>query len=293
MKCEVRYMAILKIISHSKSNKAKKQLLEYVLNPKKTNADLCYVCGDYQKDTITPQAVYEDFRRVRRMFGKDKNYNLRAYTHATISFPDTSIPPEYILEFTKEFVERVYPNHQVLIATHTDTNHYHAHLCIECVDFLSGKMLHDSKHDLERAKELCNEMCKERNLHVAEKGVHYDGSKIDDGYIISWNKNKYHLLTKQTSKSYMVGLTYAITECAKTSKSRQEFCEMLEHEYGWTASWEDSRKHITFSDSHNHRVRNTNIQKTFGIDISKESLQNTLDRNKVKSQKHIRKGRAR
>lgn len=286
-------MAILKIISHSKSNKAKKQLLEYVLNPQKTNTNLCYVSGDYQKDTITPQAVYEDFRRVRRLFGKDKNYNLRAYTHATISFPDTSLPPEDVLGFAKEFVERIYPNHQVLIATHTDTKHTHAHFVIESVSYTDGKLIHTSKRDLEQAKNLCNEMCKERNLHVAEKGVHADGSKIDEGYIISWNKNKYHLLTKQTSKSYMVALTYAITQCAKKSKSREEFCEMLAHEYGWSACWEDSRKHITFSDCHNHKVRNTNILKTFGIDISKESLQNVLDANKVKSARIRRKGRAR
>ena len=146
---------------------------------------------------------------------------------------------------------------------------------------------------MEQAKNLCNEMCKERNLHVAEKGVHANGSKIDEGYIISWNKNKYHLLTKQTSKSYMVGLTYAITQCAKKSKSREEFCEMLAHEYGWSACWEDSRKHITFSDSHNHKVRNINILKTFGIDISKDSLQKALDENKVKSERTRRKGRAR
>lgn len=286
-------MAILKIISHGKSNKAKRQLLEYVLNPQKTDTNLCYVSGDYQKDTITPQAVYEDFRRVRRLFGKDKNYNLRAYTHATISFPDTSLPPEDVLGFAKEFIEKVYPNHQVLIATHTDTKHTHAHFVIESVSYTNGKMLHTSKHDLEHAKELCNEMCIERNLHVAEKGVHADGSKIDEGYIISWNKNKYHLLTKQTSKSYMVGLTYAITQCAKKSKTRQEFSEMLEHEYGWCTCWEDSRKHITFSDSHNHKVRNINILKTFGIDISKDSLQKALDENKVKSERTRRKGRAR
>ena len=286
-------MAILKIISHGKSNKAKTQLLEYVLNPQTTNMELCYVSGDYQKDAITPHAVYEDFRRVRRLFGKDKNYNLRTYTHETISFPDTSLPPEDVLAFAKEFVERTYSNHQVLIATHTDTKHTHAHLVIESVSYTDGKLIHTSKRDLEQAKSLCNEMCKERNLHVAKKGVHADGSIIDEGYIISWNKNKYHLLTKQTSKSYMVGLTYAITPSAKKSKSREEFCEMLAHEYGWSACWEDSRKHITFSDSHNHKVRNTNIFKTFGIDVSKDTLIECFQKNKSKIERAKRKGRSR
>ena len=87
-------MAILKIISHGKTNKSKMQLLKYVLNPQKTKEEFCYVTGDYQLNNITPQNVYQEFQRVRTLFEKNKIANCRTYTHGTIAFAKGEIKPE-------------------------------------------------------------------------------------------------------------------------------------------------------------------------------------------------------
>ena len=270
-------MAILKIISHGKTNKSKIQLLKYVLNPKKTKEEFCYVTGDYQLNNITPQNVYQEFQRVRTLFEKNKIANCRTYTHGTIAFAKGEIKPEEVRDFAIEFVEKVYPNHQALIATHMDSEHGHAHFVLEPVSFVDGKMLHTSKIDLEKAKIICNEMCLERSLHVPEKGKHYDGSDYKSGEVTAWKKNKHHMLAQSSKKAYLNDLACAVKVCMKVARSEKEFSGLMQNEYGWTVVLKDSRKNVTFVDAEGHRVRDTNLKKTFNIEISKEILRDKFE----------------
>lgn len=44
-------------------------------------------------------------------------------------------------------------------------------------------------------------------------------------------------------------------------------------ESGWEVNWKDSRKNITFIDADGNKVRDTNLSKTFNVDISKGALE--------------------
>ena len=171
-----------------------------------------------------------------------------------------------------ELMEQIYPGHQVLVVSHTDTAHPHAHFVVETVSCDNGTMLHTSKHDLERAKKICERMCQERGLSVAQKGHHADGTPFDDGEFTAWEKNKYHQMVKDPKKSYLVTLALAIQDCADAARDQEEFCSLMENEYGWTVIWRDSKKNIVFADDEGHRVRDSNLNKTFNIDVSKEGL---------------------
>ncbi len=46
-------------------------------------------------------------------------------------------------------------------------------------------------------KQFTNQMCRERELTVAEKGKHFDGSRIEKGEVIAWSKDKYNLFRQQ------------------------------------------------------------------------------------------------
>ena len=271
-------MAILKIISHGKTNAGKRRVLQYVLDPKKTNPELCAVSGDYQAEEITPQSVYKSYTRTRALFNK-VSLGGRSYTHGTIAFAPGEISSEDAAEFAEEFVTKVYPNNQVLTAVHTDADHIHAHFVIEPVSFCDGRMLHTSKHDLDRAKKVCNDMCRARGLSVAQKGRHANGVAFDEGEVTTWSKNKYHQMAENPEQSYLVDLATAVQDCVAVAQSQEEFCELMEHEYGWTATWKDSKKNITFTNSEGKRVRDSNLSKTFNIKISKEDLQYEFARN--------------
>lgn len=271
-------MAILKIISHGKTNAGKRRVLQYVLDPKKTTPELCAVSGDFQAEEITPQTVYKSYALTRALFNK-VSLGGRTYTHGTIAFAPGEISPEDAAQFAEEFVSKVYPNNQVLTAVHTDADHIHAHFIIEPVSFCDGRMLHTSKHDLDRAKKVCNDMCRARGLSVAQEGRHADGAVFEEGEVTTWSKSKYHQMAQKPGESYLVDLTAAVQDCAAVAQSQKEFCSLLEHEYGWTVMWKDSKKNITFTNSEGKRVRDSNISKTFNIKISKEALQYEFARN--------------
>lgn len=271
-------MAILKIISHGKTNAGKRRVLQYVLDPKKTNPELCAVSGDFQSEEITPQTVYKSYALTRALFNK-VSLGGRTYTHGTIAFAPGEISPEDAAEFAEEFVTKVYPSNQVLTAVHTDAEHIHAHFVIEPVSFVDGKMLHTSKRDLDRAKQVCNEMCRERGFSMAQKGRHADGVDFEEGEVTTWSKNKYHQMAQNPGQSYLIDLAAAVRDCTAVAESQEEFCSLMEHEYGWTVIWKEAKKNITFVNSENKRVRDSNLNKTFNMEISKEALQYEFARN--------------
>lgn len=270
-------MAILKIIAHGRRREAKRKVIQYVLDPKKTQEDLSYVTGDFQAEQITPKTVFQEFQRVRKMFGKDKSGS-RTYLHGTVSFAPGELPADQVKDFAVDLVEQIYPGHQVLVVAHTDTAHTHAHFVVETVSCDNGIMLHTSKHDLERAKKICEKMCRDRGLTVAQKGYHADGTPFEDGEFTAWEKNKYHQLVSDPKKSYLVNLALAVEDCADAAQDQEEFCSLMENEYGWTVTWNENKKNIVFTDSKNHRVRDSNLSKTFNIDVSKEGLTREFER---------------
>ena len=146
-------VAILKIIAHGHRREAKRKVIQYVLDNKKTQEDLCYVTGDFQEERITPRTVFNEFQRVRQLFQKDKKGS-RTYLHGTVSFAPGELLPDQVKEFAVELMEQIYPGHQVLVVSHTDTAHPHAHFVVETVSCDNGTMLHTSKYDLERAKKI-------------------------------------------------------------------------------------------------------------------------------------------
>ena len=50
-------------------------------------------------------------------------------------------------------------------------------------------------------------------------------------------------------------------------------------EKGWTVQWEDNRKHIVFQNGNGDKVRDTNLEKTFSMKVSKEALIDEFERN--------------
>jgi len=138
-------MAILKVIAHGVRREAKRKVLQYVLDPQKTQEELCCVTGDFGAEQITPKTVFQEFQRTRKLFGKDKKGS-RTYLHGTVSFAPGELPPEQVTEFAAELVEQIYPGHQVLVTAHTDTAHPHAHFVVETVSYDNGTMLHEENN---------------------------------------------------------------------------------------------------------------------------------------------------
>ena len=270
-------MAINKTINkRTNSHGAMRNCIEYVLRPDKTSELLTYVTGPYRHDEINYDLVYRTFLEEKKMWDKDTG---RMYAHNIISWhKDEQITPDQALEFGKEFAEKWFSGFQTLVAVHKDKEHIHCHLVTNSVSYEDGRKLHNTKKDLERMKQLTNQMCRERGLTVAEKGKHFDGSQIEKGEVIAWSKDKYNLFRQQVKDSFVADCAMAVLKALENCISKEKFIEKMK-QFGWNVNWTDKRKHITFQNQDGKKVRDSNLSKTFHLDISKEDLENEFDRN--------------
>ena len=270
-------MAINKTINkRTNTHGAMRNCIEYVLRQDKTGEVLTYVTGPYCHDEINYDLVYRTFLEEKKMWDKDSG---RMYAHNIISWhKDEQITPEQALEFGKEFAENWFSGFQTLVAVHKDKDHIHCHLVTNSVSYEDGRKLHNTKKDLERMKQLTNQMCRERGLTVAEKGKHFDESQIEKGEVIAWSKDKYNLFRQQVKDSFVADCAMAVLKALENCISKEKFIEKMK-QFGWNVNWTEKRKHITFQNQDGKKVRDSNLSKTFHLDISKEDLENEFDRN--------------
>ena len=270
-------MAVNKTINkRTNTHGAMRNCIEYVLRQDKTSELLTYVTGPYRHDEIDYDLVYRTFLEEKKMWNKDTG---RMYAHNIISWhKDEQITPEQAFEFGKEFAENWFSGFQTLVAVHKDKDHIHCHLVTNSVSYEDGRKLHNTRKDLERMKQLTNQMCRERGLTVAEKGKHFDGSQIEKGEVIAWSKDKYNLFCQQVKDSFVADCAMAVLKALENCISKEKFIEKMK-QFGWNVNWTEKRKHITFQNQDGKKVRDSNLSKTFHLDISKEDLENEFDRN--------------
>ena len=270
-------MAVNKTINkRTNTHGAMRNCIEYVLRQDKTSELLTYVTGPYCQDEINYDLVYRTFLEEKKIWDKDTG---RMYAHNIISWhKDEQITLEQAFEFGKEFAEKWFSGFQTLVAVHKDKDHIHCHLVTNSVSYEDGRKLHNTRKDLERMKQLTNQMCRERGLTVAEKGKHFDGSQIEKGEVVAWSKEKYNLFRHQVKDSFVADCAMAVLKALENCISKEKFIEKMK-QFGWNVNWTEKRKHITFQNQDGKKVRDSNLSKTFHLNISKEDLENEFNGN--------------
>lgn len=277
-------MAVNKMVNSStKSHRALKNCLNYVLKEQKVEDNLVAITGPFMKEKITADNIYQSFIDEKVLWGKDEK---RMYYHSIISFhPEEKITPQEALEFGLEFANKWFDGFQTLVTVHQDRDHTHIHFISNSVSFLDGKKYKMSKKDLQRMKDLTNEMCLERGLSIAKKGKHFDGTNIEEGEIISWKKDKYYLLQNKAKDSILFECYVAVLVALEKSCTREDFINNMS-QLGYGVNWKDTRKNIVFINENGKRIRNSKISTTFNVDLSKGGILNELEKNKGKQQKY-------
>ena len=136
-------------------------VFEYVENPLKTHDNILvssYMCST--ENTLS------DFESVRQ-FAMKKGNNVAHHIYQSFS-PEDNVTPEMALMIGKELMKRMYPNHQYVIATHTDREHIHNHIIVNAVDFVRYKKINSNKESLNVLRTISNDICIENNLSVIE-----------------------------------------------------------------------------------------------------------------------------
>lgn len=263
-------MAINKVVNRAtKAHGAMRNAIEYVLRDHKVRDGYVDITGPYNASTVNYDDIYRIWLDEKKLWNKDSG---RMYAHNIISFhKDEQITPEQVLEIGRKFADQFFPEHQCLIGVHQDRDHLHCHILTNSVSYIDGRKLHQNKRDLEKQKEFTNHLCTEYGLSVAEKGKHFDGSKIEYGNITAWSKDKYNLAINLSKDSFIANCALAVMEVLQTAETKEDFISGMQ-EHGWSVTWTEKKKHITFQNENGDKVRDSNLSKTFNMDISKESL---------------------
>ena len=250
-------------------------VMEYVLKESKIGSGLVMVTGPFDSSVINYDTVYQSFLTEKRIWSKDSG---RMYAHNIISWhKDEEISLEEALDFGIEFALNWFDGFQTLIAVHQDRDHVHVHLVTNTVSYEDGRKLHNTRKDLERMKQLTNEMCMERGLSVASKGKNFYGEDLEEGHVRAWSKDKYHLLANESKDSYLLECGLAVLDSMEQCEGKEQFISNMKKR-GWKVIWKDSRKNITFENEDGKKVRDKNLSKTFNLNITKEGLLNEFER---------------
>ncbi len=108
------------------------------------------------------------FKQTRALYGKENG--IQAHT-VIQSFKPNEVTPEQCNQLGLELAEKIAPNHQVAVYTHTDKDHYHNHIVINSVDLETGKKYQSNKKQRELVKQENDNVCREHGLSVTERGT--------------------------------------------------------------------------------------------------------------------------
>ncbi|WP_427707103.1 relaxase/mobilization nuclease domain-containing protein (plasmid) [Staphylococcus sp. Mo2-6] len=109
--------------------------------------------------------VKSAFKASREVYGKtDGNQG-----HVIIqSFKPGEVTPEQCNALGLELAEKMAPDHQVAIYTHSDTDHIHNHIVINAVNLETGKKFNNDKQALRDLRKANDEVCLNHGLSIPE-----------------------------------------------------------------------------------------------------------------------------
>ena len=106
------------------------------------------------------------FKQTRALYGKENG--IQAHT-VIQSFKPGEVTPEQCNQLGLELAEKIAPNHQVAIYTHTDKEHVHNHIVINSIDLETGRKYQSNKQQRDLVKQANDDICREHVLSVPER----------------------------------------------------------------------------------------------------------------------------
>lgn len=108
------------------------------------------------------------FKQTRALYGKENGVQ----AHTVIqSFKPGEVTPGQCNQLGLELAEKIAPNHQVTIYTHTDKEHVHNHIVINSIDLETGRKYQSNKQQRDFIKQTNDDISREHGLSVPERNT--------------------------------------------------------------------------------------------------------------------------
>ena len=219
-------------------------VLKYVQQEEKTRAGgLRFITGH----NCVPQSAYTEMMTTKRRFKKTDG---RQFYHFVQSFAEAdNLTPQEANAIGLELAQHEFPDFEVMVATHVDTNHIHNHLVVNSVSCETGRKLHQSTNDLLKHRQANDEICADHGLSVLEQPEKRSKKK-------RMKPGEYQADLR--SDSWKLDLIHAINEALEYAIDRESFIENMEQE-GYEVTWTDTRKYITFICPNGRKCRDSSL----------------------------------
>ncbi|ESK78117.1 relaxase/mobilization nuclease domain-containing protein, partial [Lactococcus lactis] len=249
------------------SSKDLNQLIDYVMNPEKTN-DFEYVSG---QNILDIHSTCDEMLATRTMANALKNKprknEIYGYHFVQSFSPDDHLTPEQVHEIgLKTMKEYLGNSAEFIIATHTDKPHLHNHIVLNATDPLTLNKFHQNKNDLERLKEISDRISKEYGCKIIVRPEQKLG-----------NSHKNYLV-------YLAQISYR-----KEIKNKLEF--LMNHSHTWedfkekasalNLKVDDTKKYTTYLLEGSEQTKKIRDRSLKNDKFLKENLKERIEKNTI------------
>lgn len=194
-----------------------------------------------------PKTCYLEMMMTKQRFKKTDGVCFYHFVH---SFSEKEkVSPWKANQVARELTERLFPNYECVVATHTDTDNIHSHIVVNSVRHTDGKKLHLNPSSLEEMRRINDLICTSHGLSALEP---YQGKQKKKRL----SPGEYR--AAERSESWKFALILAIEEALEYSPTRETFIDNLEAE-GYEVRWDDSHKYITYTCPNGMKCRDRSL----------------------------------
>ena len=198
----------------------------------------------------TAQSALSEMQLTKERFRKTDG---RQYYHFVQSFAAADdLTPREALAIGLELAQREFPDFEVLVATHIDTDILHSHLIVNSVSFRDGRKLHQSAADLQAQRLANDEICAAHHLSILPPPQKQVKEK-------RMGTREYRSAAK--GESWKFRLMNAIDQCMRYASTKEEFISLMESE-GYQVRWAASRKSITYTTPQGMKCRDDRLHES-------------------------------
>ncbi|MBO0488525.1 relaxase/mobilization nuclease domain-containing protein [Vagococcus fluvialis] len=107
---------------------------------------------------------------VRSFYNKTDNIQAHLVIQSFSHDESQQLGAEKINQLGIELAQKIAPNHQIAVYTHTDKEHFHNHIVMNSVNFSDGSKYHQH-HFFDHVKTLNDELAKEHGLNIVTESA--------------------------------------------------------------------------------------------------------------------------
>ena len=195
----------------------------------------------------TAPTAWQEIQLTKERFVKTDGWQ---YYHFVQFFAATDgLTPQEAHAIGLELAQRKFPDFEVLVATHIDTDILHSHLIVNSVSFRDGRKLHQSAADLQAHRLANDEVCAAHHLSILPPPQKQVQQK-------RMGTREYRSAAK--GESWKFRLMNAIDQCMRFASTREDFISLMESE-GYQVRWSATRKSITYTTPQGMKCRDDRL----------------------------------